>query len=158
MSPWVVGCPHPGLADSAPVDFVLHTDALGQRDFQTVMQEKTLALAQALQACTEDLGVPTGILCESAWELQKCIASLMTLSGDDIVETSLLKPTGEEHGTSPIPEEEATLLGEEIELPQVSGSLPEWLEIPSFVEPGKWSTTPSAPSPSPMPQPGCHPS
>ena len=38
----------------------------------------------------------------------------MTLSGDDIVEASLLKPTEEEHGTSPTPEEEATLLSEEI--------------------------------------------
>ena len=53
------------------------------------------------------------------------MAPLMTLSGDDIVEASLLEPTGEEHGTSPTPKEEAALLVEEIELPQVPGSLPE---------------------------------
>ena len=62
---------------------------------------------------------------------------LMTLSGDDIVEASLLKPTGEEHGTLPTPEEETTLLGEEIKLPQLPGSPPERLEIPRFVEPAK---------------------
>ena len=33
-------------------------------------QEKTLALAKALQACGEELGFPAGVLCESEWELQ----------------------------------------------------------------------------------------
>ena len=41
---------------------------------------------------------------------------------DDIVEVSLLKPAGEEHGTSTTPEEETTLLGEEIKLSQFLGS------------------------------------
>ena len=50
---------------------------------------------------------------------------LMTLSRDDIVEASLLKPTGEEHGTFHTPEEEAALLGKEIKLPLVPGSPPE---------------------------------
>ena len=44
-------------------------------------QKKTLALAPVLQAFTEEPGVTTGILCESARELQKCMAPLMTLSG-----------------------------------------------------------------------------
>ena len=69
----------------------------------------------------------------------------------------LLKPTGEEHGTSPTPEEEATLLGKNIEPPQVC-SLQEQLEIPRFVEPAKQSSTPSASSPFPMPRPSCLPS
>ena len=56
---------------------------------------------------------------------------------DDIAEASLLKPMGEEHGTSPTPEEEAALLGEEIEPPQVPASLPEQLEIPRVVEPAE---------------------
>ena len=47
---------------------------------------------------------------------------LMTLSGDDIVEASLLKPTGKEHGISSTPEEETAHLGKETELPQVLGS------------------------------------
>ena len=56
---------HHGLAD-CPMDFMLHTDASGPRDFWAMRQEKTLALAQALQACVKDSGVPTGILCELA--------------------------------------------------------------------------------------------
>ena len=68
----------------------------------------------------------------------------MTLSGDHILDASLLKPTEEEHGTSPTSEEEAILLGEGIKLPQVSDSLPKWPEIPKFVEPAEWITTPSA--------------
>ena len=47
-------------------DFLFHTDASGPRDFWAVRQEKTLALAQVLQDCTEEMGVPKGILCESA--------------------------------------------------------------------------------------------
>ena len=39
---------------------------------------------------------------------------LMSLSWDDIVEVSLLEPTGEEHKTSPTLEEEAILLGKEL--------------------------------------------
>ena len=80
---------------------------------------------------------------------------LMTLSRDDIVEASLLKPTGEEHGTCPRLEEEAALLGKEIKPPQVPRSLPEWPEISEFIEHTEQITTPSASSPSPMPQPGC---
>ena len=38
------------------------------------------------------------------------MAPLMTLSGDDIIEASLLKHTKEECGASPTPEEEAILL------------------------------------------------
>ena len=56
----------------------------------------------------------------------------MTHSGDNIFEASILNPTGEEHGTSSTPEEETTLLGEEIKVPQSPGSLPEQLETPRF--------------------------
>ena len=52
---------------------------------------------------------------------------------------------------APTLEDEANLLGEEIELPQVPGSLLEWLEILRFVEPAEGSTALSAPSPFPMP-------
>ena len=130
---------------------MLHTDALSPRNFLAMKQEKTLALAQALQTCTKESGVTTGILCELAWEVQMCMAPLMTLSRDDIVEVSLLTPIGEEHETSPTPVRETALLGKEIKLPQCPGSPPEWLEIPRFVEPAKQSTTPSASSPPPYP-------
>ena len=65
------------------------------------------------------------------------MAPLITLSEDDIMEASLLKPTEEECGTSPTLEEEAILLGEEVKPPEVPGSLPECPEIPRFVEPAK---------------------
>ena len=65
------------------------------------------------------------------------MAPLMTLSGNNIVDASLLKPTGEEHGTSPTPEEEAALLGREVKLPELPGSLPECPEIPTYVEPAE---------------------
>ena len=109
---WLSGCPWlaqyetSGWWDAQPwltrlhlVDFMLHTGASSQRDFWAMRQKKTLALAQVLQACTEESGIPTGILCELARELQKYMPP-MTFSGVYIVEASLLKPTGEEHGTS----------------------------------------------------------
>ena len=80
-------------------DFLPHTDASGTRDFQTMRQEKTLALAQALQCCAERLGVPTRVLYHAAWELQKCMALLMSLNGNDIVEASLLEPMGNKFRT-----------------------------------------------------------
>ena len=46
----------------------------------------------------------------------------MTLSGEDIVEASLLKPTKEEHGISLTLEEEAILLGKETEPLQTPGA------------------------------------
>ena len=49
----------------------------------------------------------------------------MTLSGDDIVEASLLKPMGDEHATPPTPKKEAAPLGEETKLLPVPGSSPE---------------------------------
>ena len=80
------------------------TIASSPKDFQVVRQEKTLALAQALQACAKGSGAQTGVLCNSAWELQKCVAPLMTLSRDNIVEASLFKSTEEECGISPTSE------------------------------------------------------
>ena len=62
------------------------------------------------------------------------MAPLMTLSSDDIVKVSLLKPTEQEHGTLPSLQE-AALLDKEIKPPQVPGSPPEQLEFPRFVEP-----------------------
>ena len=62
------------------------------------------------------------------------------LNGDDIVEVLLLEPTGKELRTSPTPEEEAILLGEELEplkAPEAAVSLPECLETPEPVEPTK---------------------
>ena len=35
-------------------------------DFWIMRQQKTMALARALQACTEESGFPTGVLCDVA--------------------------------------------------------------------------------------------
>ena len=75
----------------------------------------------------------------------------MTLSGNDIVEASLLRPTKEEYGTFPTPEEEAILLGEEIKMPQVT-------EISEGVKPAEQMTTLRVSSPSPTPWSNCCPS
>ena len=115
-------------------------------DFQVLRQQKTMALARALQAYPKESGFPTGVLCDAVWELQRCMAPLLDLSSSEIVEAYLLRQTGEEHRTSPTPEEEATLLGEikcEIKLPQV----PE-LGIHEQVHPVEWNATPSASPPS----------
>ena len=103
--------PNPSSRGLCPQDFLPHTNASDTRDFQMVRQAKTLALAWALQCCAERLGALTRVLCDMVRELQRCMAPLMSLSMDDIVEASLLEPTGEECKTSPMPKEEAILLG-----------------------------------------------
>ena len=74
-----------------------------------------------------------------------CSSTWLVLYGNEIVDTLLLRPVeGGECRTSPMPEEEATLLGDiksnikpdvkhEIELPQV----PEKLEIQEQVQPAE---------------------
>ena len=83
-----------------------------------------------------------GILCGATRELQQCMAPLMTPSGDDVMEVSLLRPDEEESGPSPTPEEEATLLGEGDGLSGVPGPTPQQVEIPRFIEPDEQTTTP----------------
>ena len=53
----------PWLIRLCPTAFMLHTDASISREFWTMWQEKTLALAQVLQACPNESRVPAGILC-----------------------------------------------------------------------------------------------
>ena len=94
-------------------------------EFQVMRQGKTLAMAWALQTWAEASGNKTGILCEAARELQQCMAPLMTLNGDNIVEASLVRLTWEELGSSPTPEEEPTLLSKDDELSEVPGPTPD---------------------------------
>ena len=64
----------------------------------------------------------------------------MSLNGDDIVKASLLEPMGNESGSSPTPEEEASLLGEELELPatpEATASLQACPKTPVPKEPTK---------------------
>ena len=77
------------------------------------------------------------------------MAPFMYLSRDKIVEVSHFGPAGNEHKTSPTPEKEATLLGEEPELPDTpkATSLPECLEIPEPTEPSEQiDTQPAEPT------------
>ena len=107
-----------------------------------------MALAWELQACAKESGFPTGVLCKSVWELQKCMAPLLSLSSDEIVEDSLLRPIRGEHLTFPTPEEEATLV-DEVKLPKV----PEQLEVHEQVHPAEQIAVPTASPPSPPSQP-----
>ena len=79
-------------------------------NFRVVREQRTLALARALQAHAEESGCPAGVLCDAGRELQWCMAPLLALSGDEIVEASL-QPVEGECRTSLTPEKEATLLG-----------------------------------------------
>ena len=54
-------------------------------DLSVRRQQETMDLARALQACTEESKSPTGVLCDGAWELQRCMAPLLALNGDEIV-------------------------------------------------------------------------
>ena len=81
----------PWLCRVCPQDFLPNTEASGTRDFWTVRGENP-----GLSPCTAGLcrkvRVPTRVLCDVAWELQRCIAPLLRLSRDNIVEASLLNP------------------------------------------------------------------
>ena len=133
----------------------------GSSDFQIMRQQKTMALARALQVCAKESGFPTGALSDVTSELQQCMVPLLVLNGDKIVEASLLRPVDGECRTSPTPEEEATLLGNinyetkcKIELPPV----PEQLEICEQVQPAVQIAAPTASLPSPASQPSHLPS
>ena len=81
-------------------DFLPQVDPPGLRDFQVTRHEEILALTQALQHCAERLGMPPRVLCNAAQDLQRCMAPLMWLDRDEIVETLLLGPTDDGPGTS----------------------------------------------------------
>ena len=61
-------------------------------DFWVMRQQKTMALAMVLQACTEESGFPTGVLCDAALEPQRYMAPLLALSGSEIVEKNAEPP------------------------------------------------------------------
>ena len=74
------------------------------------------------------------------------MAPLMTFKGDTIVQATILRPTREEPGLYPTPEEEATLLVEVHESAEAPGPSPGNSSIPSFVEPAEQTTTPNTPT------------
>ena len=115
-------------------DFLPHIDPPIPRYLWVARQEETLALAQALQHCAERSGMPPTVLCHAAWDLQRCMVPLIHLDGDEIVETLLLGPTDNAPGTSPTPEEEAVLLGDEPECLEAQ----EATMCPKPEEPAEW--------------------
>ena len=89
-------------------DFLPWVDSPGSRDFQVTRQDKTLPLAWSLQCGAESLGTPPKVLCDVAQDLQRCVAPLMWLEWNEIVEASLLGPTDNGPG-APQTSEEALL-------------------------------------------------
>ena len=134
-------------------DFLPQVDLLGMRDFCVTRQEEPLALARAIQCCVERLGRPPRVLCRAEWDLQRCMAPLMWLDSDEIIEASLLGPANNRPITPPTTGEEAVLLGDEPE-PQealeVTTLPPEHPKTPKLEEAAEQSDTPSPPVPPPM--------
>ena len=117
-----------------PTSWAVSTDilpGLWPQNFQIIKQEKTLTLARVLQACAEVFGTKWGILYRAIRELQQCMAPLVTINGDDVMEASMLRPVGEESGPSPTLEEETTLLGKGNGLSGIPGPAPLQAEIPN---------------------------
>ena len=103
------------------------------RDIQVTRQEKTLALAQALQCCAERSRMPPKVLYDAALDLQRCMALLMHLEGDEIVEALLPGPADDIPNTG----ERGCTPGEEPE-PQVANTFPcEHQETPKSYEPAE---------------------
>ena len=100
----------PALHRLCPLDFI--PPASDSWNFQIIQQEKTLAPARALQACAEASGAKWGVQCRVIREFQQCMALLMTINRDDVMEASLLRPLEEESGPSTTLEEETAFLGE----------------------------------------------
>ena len=55
--------------------------------------------------------MPSGVLCDMAWDPQRCMVPLMHLKEDDIMEASLLGAADNEPRASHTPAEDAALLG-----------------------------------------------
>ena len=89
------------------------------------------------------------VLCNAAHDLQRCMAPLMHLDGDEIVEASLLGPTVNGLGMSPTPEE-AVLLGNEMEPLEAQEATMCPCECPGAPEPeepAEWSDVPCPTAP-----------
>ena len=113
--------------------------------------KETLVLAQALQCCAESLGTPPRVLCDAAWELQRCMVPLMHLNRAEIVEASLLRPISKGPRMSPTMEEETVFLGTEspYQKSQETATLPckHQEETPKPKDTVKWSDAPCPPAP-----------
>ena len=91
--------------------------------------------------------MPPRVLCNAAWELQRCMAPLMWLDGDEILEASLLGPTDDGSGVPPTLEEEAVLLGDELKPQEATTSPLNAQKPPKLKNLPKQSDAPSPPAP-----------
>ena len=108
-------CPRVGgLSALYYQDFLPSVDSPGIRDFHFTRQEEILALAQALQYCAKRS-------CVRLHRTSKGVWPLMQQDSDKIIEASLLGPTNDRPIMSPTLEEEAVLLGDELEPKRGSG-------------------------------------
>ena len=109
--------PTPSLSVLGHKDFLLHWDFYGTWNIQEARKEQTLVLAKALQCCTEQAGGPSIMMCHVARVLHRCMAHLMGIKEEDVLEIPPLKPMCADSTVSPTPSEDATLLEE----PQAAG-------------------------------------
>ena len=128
---------------------MLHADASRMRNFWTIRQEKSLALTRILQCTAERSWALTQVLCDAAQELQKCMAPLMCLYGDEIVEASSWSQQVTNLGPPPPWRRKLPSWGEEQELPEApeaNASLQEHQETPKSKEHTKQIDVPSTPA------------
>ena len=103
----------PSLSALCCNDFLLPGDLKGSQDIWEIRKEKHLALAKALQTCSEQSGWPYSVMCSAARDFQGCMVDLMQFEEEDILDIQLLEPTDD---LPPVyiltPEEEVTILSE----------------------------------------------
>ena len=103
------------------MDFLQHHNFQGMQDIWEARKEQTLALAMALQCCTEQAGGPSIMMCSVDRDLQRCMALLVEFKEEDVLEIPPLKPLYADSTASPTHSEEPSLLEE----PKVGGRLVE---------------------------------
>ena len=88
--------PDPSLSALHYNKFLLPGGLKGSWDIQETRKEKTLALAKALQTCAQWFSGPYHIMCGAARDLQECMTNLMWLTGEDILDNTLLEPVDDQ--------------------------------------------------------------
>ena len=68
------------------MDFLQHHNFQGMHDIWEARKEQTLALAMALQCCTEQAGGPSIMMCSVDRDLQRCMALLVEFKEEDVLE------------------------------------------------------------------------
>ena len=105
----------PCLSSLQQWQFLPKTKFQGTSNIKEVRREETVALAKALQCCTQRSRAPPGITCCTVRHLQGCLAPLLQLHDEDILEDCFLESVGDEPVAFLTPAEEALLLSEKQE-------------------------------------------